>query len=318
MTTNEPSPAAAGGGPKEDFKEANLPLSTTQIGASSVEAISQGIAQLPLSTKDINPMPSSVFAPPAKPAPVVPSIDQGQVNKLLDHVMRGEQDEAENMIKANPQLLDHKGSGKEFHNGREFKSITPFQYALWALDWYMWDMMMKHIDHSQARSQLEELESRGTEHGKQFDGFDRLINAYQVYQDKYDGWNWDQRNQHWCKVVGGAQKGLPVHALQEYWRKDRSMDPTPDFKDKRGKGHGELMVKIARSDFADSWATARSCFPPTMAGAGYDNRPSTQFYQWIMIASEDRKGIVSLKDTRNSQYKELRETLSKAPGLRIR
>ena len=135
MTTNEPSQAAAGGGPKVDLKEASLPLSTTQIGASSVEAISRGIAQLPLSTKDIDPMPSSVFSPPSAKIPaVVPSIDQGQVNKLLDHVMRGEQDEAENMIKANLQLLNHKGAGKEFHNGREFKSITPFQYALWALD----------------------------------------------------------------------------------------------------------------------------------------------------------------------------------------
>ena len=49
MTTNEPS-TAVGGDPKDDLKEANLPLSTTQIGASSVEAISQGIAQLPLPT----------------------------------------------------------------------------------------------------------------------------------------------------------------------------------------------------------------------------------------------------------------------------
>ena len=32
----------------------------------------------------------------------------------------------------------------------------------------------------------------------------------------------------------------------------------------------------------------------------------------------DHRGIVSLKDTRTSQYKELRETLSKGPDLRIR
>ena len=137
---------------------------TTALGDAQILII-QTLGQ----TKDINPIPSSVFAPPVKPAPVVPSIDQGQVNKLLDHVMRGEQDEAEQMIKANPQLLNHKGAGKEFHNGREFKSITPFQYALWALDWYMWVMMIVYMDLSEARSQLEELESRGTEHGKQFD-----------------------------------------------------------------------------------------------------------------------------------------------------
>ena len=222
--------------------------------------------------------------------------------------MRGEQDEAEALIMINPQLLNHKGSGKEFHNGREFKSITPFQYALWALDWYMWDMMMKHIDHSQARSQLEELESRGTEHGKQFDGFDRLINAYEVYIDKYDGWNYDQRVHHWCKEVGGAQKDLPVHALQEYWRTDRPMDPTPDFKDKRGKDHGDLVADIARIDFADSWAALRKARAWCNLEAAVPRR----------TVSQDHRGTVSLKDTRNTQYKELRETLSKGPDLRIR
>ena len=30
----------------------------------------------------------------------------------------------------------------EFHNEREFKSITTFQYALWVLDWYMLGMMI--------------------------------------------------------------------------------------------------------------------------------------------------------------------------------
>ena len=87
-----------------------------------------------------------------------------------------------------------------------------------------------------------------------------IIDAYQVYIDKYSSWNWHQRKQHWCKVVGGAQKGLPVHALQEYWRKDRSMVPTPDFKDKRGKDHGDLVAEIAgvKGMFAASWAAGRA------------------------------------------------------------
>ena len=56
---------------------------------------------------------------------MIADIDQEQVNKLLDHVMRGEEDEAEAFVMVNPQLLNHRGSGTEFHNGREFKSITP-------------------------------------------------------------------------------------------------------------------------------------------------------------------------------------------------
>ena len=32
---------------------------------------------------------------------------------------------------------------------------------------------------------------------------------------------------HWCKVVGGAQKGLPAHVVNEYCRGDRPFDPCP-------------------------------------------------------------------------------------------
>ena len=180
---------------------------------------------------------------------------------------------------------------------------------------------MRYMDHSEARMQLEELEGRGTEHGRQFNGFDSLINAYQVYIDKFNDWNRGKLVHHWCKVVGGAQKGLPVHALQEYWRQDRSMDPTPDFKDKRGKNHGDLVADIGRSDFADSWAAclaARGGYG-MVCDHGADDIESIPWDDDIEDqAQTDMRGIVSLKDTRNSQYKELRETLSKAPGLRIR
>ena len=91
-----------------------------------------------------------------------------QARMLLCCVMAGVQDTAEKMIESNPSLLNQKSRGKEWHNGREFKNITPFQYALWALDWYMWQMMIPYMDLSQARAQLEELDSRGTEHGNHF------------------------------------------------------------------------------------------------------------------------------------------------------
>ena len=327
MTTNESIQAAAGGAPKEELKEVNLPLSTTQNGPSSVESASHGIAQLPLSTKDINPMPLSVFAPPAKPAPEVPAIDQGQVNKLLDHVMRGEQDEAENMIKANPQLLNHKGSGKEFHNDREFRSITPFQYALWALDSYMWEMMMKHIDHSEAQSQLEELETQGTEHGKQFDGFDSLINAYQVFLNNYISWYNRQRMNYWCEEVGGAQKGLPVHALQWYYRPGRWTYDEWVAKIATRCGLGVALGLISGDVYGyplptscDGTSTINAML--RTANSAHSNATIGSLLGWqkyIPLAMEcDCDRVASLKNILNSEYKDLKDTLSKAPGLRIR
>jgi len=296
------------GGFKQALKEPSVPLSTTQIAGASVEDLSRRVEQLVLSTKDISPMPPPVFSPPtAKPAPIDLPKDQEHIDKLLDLVMRGDQDEAEALIKANPQLLNQKGRGKEYHNNREFRSITPFQYALWALDWYMWDMMMRYMDHVEARAQLEDLEDQGTEHGKQFD-FDNLINAYQVYHDKFVGWSWDQRDHHWVKEIGRCQKALPIHALQEYYREDSSLDSTSDFKQGRwsnwGWKLGKESVRRQRNKFR-TVTPAKDKWPIFDMGLP-DRLPAI----WMKGEAEQR-GIVSLKETRNTQYNELRETLSK-------
>ena len=94
-----------------------------------------------------------------------------------------------------------------------------------------------------AREQLEELEMHGTSHGTHFD-FTQLINAYNTHirETKYYWWQGrlelskekqkareDQLDKQWCTVVGGAQRVLPAHVIQEYCREDCSFDPTPTF-----------------------------------------------------------------------------------------
>jgi hypothetical protein len=46
-------------------------------------------------------------------------------------------------------------------SGREFQSITAFQYALWALDWHMWAMIQKYLPVEQQQVQFEKLETKG-------------------------------------------------------------------------------------------------------------------------------------------------------------
>ena len=90
-------------------------------------------------------------------------------------------------------------------------------------------MMIPYMDLSQARAQLEELDSRGTEHGNHFN-FDKLTNAYKEYIDKYSSCNYSQCSELWCKGVGGSQKDLPIHVLQDYWRADVEMGVEAHFK----------------------------------------------------------------------------------------
>ncbi len=67
------------------------------------------------------------------------------VTQLLYHVVRGDEHEAVRaLLKETIDLLYKKGSITDC-SGRKFESISPFEYALWALDKHMWDLMLDCI-----------------------------------------------------------------------------------------------------------------------------------------------------------------------------
>ena len=129
-------------------------------------------------------------------------------SQLLRFVAEGEQDKAEALIQKDKNLLLHAGTVTDL-SGREFKRITAFQYALWAMDWHMWTMIQKYLPKEAQAEQLQVLETKGTAHGKHF-SLQPLTGALQTYVDNAEKvWKYDQRaTDHWCKVVGGAQKGV--------------------------------------------------------------------------------------------------------------
>jgi serine/threonine protein kinase len=149
------------------------------------------------------------------------------VSTFLRLVAEGEQNKAEAMLKADPRLGLAAGRVTDLSK-RTFKNITGLQYALWALDWNMWMMLLKYIPREETQLQAMALEENGTEHGKHFD-FSQLLGAYETYGKNYAAWNLQQREIHWYKQVGGAQLLLPVHVVNEYCRPDRAFYPLPDF-----------------------------------------------------------------------------------------
>ena len=56
--------------------------------------------------------------------------------EFLAHVVKGEQRQAEEMLKKNRYLALASGTVTD-HADRSFNNITGFQYAVWALDWHM-------------------------------------------------------------------------------------------------------------------------------------------------------------------------------------
>ena len=173
-----------------------------------------------------------------KEPPPMPSKALGQ---LLQFVVEGEQDKAEALIRENKNLLLHAGTVTDLSN-REFKQITAFQYALWALDWHMWRMIQKYLPREAQAKQLQMLETQGTEHDKHF-SLRGLIDTLQMYVDKFYSWDSSQRDNYWIKVVGGEQKQLPVHVVNEYCRGDRAFEPCPsEWKSKLPRTRDVLKV----------------------------------------------------------------------------
>jgi hypothetical protein len=279
--------------------------------------------------KQIDP---SFFKPAPVPTPNPPEIklDPAQITQVLKHVAWGEQDEAEVHLKKEPYLALIHGEVTDCA-GRTFKKITAFQYAVWALDWHMWEMMLRQFKdehYALVAQQYQELDEKGTEHGKQF-SLDPLINALQTFSDKFAGWTDAQRKEHWYKVVGGEQAKLPMHVVNEYCRPDRTfemkgnmfLEPTlPRGKGREkewwhydGKKDSDGSWKYTVGGKGGDWAWCRGadgyhtniyysilqfCVPIYISG-------DDLLREWTTRQIIDRDALLALGQTRNQQKDKL-------------
>ncbi len=160
---------------------------------------------------------------------------------FLQHVAYGEQEQAEEMLKQDPDLLLQKGNVTDL-SGRTFSKITALQYALWALDSHMWKMLYKYFgDRNNAYEQQQELESSGIEYcittsiqpirEKHFEFIPIEVTLYD-YATHCEGWIYGKCIDYWCKWIGGLQRQFPVHVVNEYCHPSRSFDPYINFNEK--------------------------------------------------------------------------------------
>jgi hypothetical protein len=286
---------------KESSKVPMLESSASSPSASQpdikqlAEPVSSGKSLLSQSSQTLMPSPHS--------APGL--VDQKALSQLLQYVVEGEQDKAETLIQKDPNLLLHMGTVTDL-SGREFKGITAFQYALWALDWHMWQMIQRYLPTEAQVEQLNQLESKGTTYGKHF-SFEPLINALQVYVTHAEKkWDYDERAEyHWQTLVGGAQKLLPAHVINEYCRPDRSFAPCPAFTEetlprtrKFSNGSEWFMAILNGGKLGEKFGAFRACINST-AGGLHVVRAAKE------IVAVDLRAIQSLSETRVQQLNRL-------------
>ncbi|MFI4963109.1 MAG: hypothetical protein ACHP6H_04545 [Legionellales bacterium] len=171
-----------------------------------------------------------------------PQIRRLQVPKFLHCVARGQQREAEDLLKVDKEWLLHPGTFTDY-SGRTF-TCTAYEYAYWAKDRHMLRMLEKYIVPDEAikaemlkrceaieRDGLTYIQNGQSKNSKHFD-FTPLKTALVTYVEGETHWaferNWGEIDAAWRKVVK-AQEDLPAHVVDEYCRPDRTFSELPDF-----------------------------------------------------------------------------------------
>ena len=235
-----------------------------------------------------------------------------KVYHLLRHVALGEQSEAEEMLKNNPGLLLYPGQVKDY-SGRDFKNITAFQYALWAMDWHMWTMILKYLDPQEALVQLNDLESNFSSksvYGAHYN-FKNLLDSYNNYCYHFKYKSREEQKKDWCENVGGELRNVPVHVANEYCRLDRNFD-TPSFTD-------ENLPRTLNMEGNRFWYDTSG---PKILGTHYavirgDGSGPKCREMAIMdsplivhFIKRDRTAIAHLQDVRMQQFADLKKMLN--------
>ncbi len=177
------------------------------------------------------------------------------VAKLASCAAWGDEDKVKQLLNISPGHLGYLAARTTIKDpsGRVFPNISAFQYAIWAMDWHMWMMMLDSLQEvANAKSRYKAAEairvellaqydeaSRGLNYtlngvdilGEQHFDFQPLMEVLETYVEQFDNWDRGQQEQYWCQVIGGAQLNVPSHVAQEYCRGDRSFYPEPSFKE---------------------------------------------------------------------------------------
>ncbi len=245
----------------------------------------------------------------ANPSPA-PRVDARELSAFLKLIAEGEQDSAEALLKKNP-LLALMPTDVTDLAGRTFRNITGFQYAVWALDWYMWTMIRKYLPLDAAREQMERMKTGSwvQQHGTSI-SWQNLIDALQKYINLCNEKNWLETGAQWNIQVGGAQRLLPAHVINEYCRPDRPFEPRPDF-------NSTLTLPRTRNTDEGEWYTAiynygklGNCFAYSRysfdkAALGYQAAGCGRRVGAVLCATADFKACHTLLNTRVQQRDQL-------------
>jgi hypothetical protein len=168
------------------------------------------------------------------------------VRKLLHQVVRGQHDAVQSILTDDISLMFKRGKVTDC-SGREFENISGFEYALWALDKHMWAKMITCVPQNEEGKRIFEILI--DQYNKvNTDGVTYRLNGKTITEKHFDFENtiiielqkqvdlinapgekkWNAIDNQWREGVGGAQKRLPMHIVDEYCSNE-PFYPVPKF-----------------------------------------------------------------------------------------
>lgn len=179
-------------------------------------------------------------------------------SKFLEHVVRGEYNTVQSILENshNIPLISIKNTVTDF-SGRTFMNISAFEYALWALDKPLWDMMLACLPHNEKSQkildililQYDRLKTQGVTYRlngktiteKHFDFENTIIKELQIQVET-------PSDRQWIEGVGGAQRLFPMHIVYEYGSKEpfssRSLFPPQPTKTLSNQFYHDTSKKL--------------------------------------------------------------------------
>jgi serine/threonine protein kinase len=135
---------------------------------------------------------------------------QEKLQKLNLFVVTGDVTALPKMLKRYPHLLLLKSTITDL-SGRQF-FLTPFQYAFWAQDFEMCEMILHFLGLPAAREQIHEIEQLSTDHGSSYD-FQQLIRSLQHFGDHAPWMSKKDQKEYWQEVIGSHQRQCPAWVI---------------------------------------------------------------------------------------------------------
>jgi hypothetical protein len=251
--------------------------------------------------------------------------DLSTINQILTKSgIRTQQDKAERLLKTSPELMLEEITFTDC-SGRTFEKISAFTFLLWALDTrYGVDMMLNCLPNNEKGLEIAEKLKEQYDHHKKYGvtytlegqtinekhfDFSVLINALQTYVDNFDKLDWPQREAHWCKVVGMAQRYVPAHVMQHYCDPNVPFSPLPKFE-------AEQFIRTLKfynyaSDQEMTWRGITSSGGGVLgenfgvlrgASVGVGVMRGACGQSGLLIAAQDLLAIAALCEVRTSDY----------------